>query len=68
MSTYYVVRVGPDRFDLRQSRYAEQFKQGAEHPHDLMAVHFDAAGMRDIIAKHFQDTDTTALVTGADHA
>ena len=54
--TYYVVRVGPDRFDLRQTRY-----KGTNHPHDLMAVQFTEQGMRDIVAKWFPDSDVSAL-------
>jgi hypothetical protein len=61
MSRYYVVRVGADRFDLRQSRFADALKAGTEHPHDLMAVGFSGQGMRDIIAKFFPDTDVSAL-------
>ena len=61
MKTYYVVRVGPDRFDLRQSRYRAQLDEGREHPHDLMATGFTAEGMREIISKHFNDTDARAL-------
>lgn len=61
MARYYVVKVGPDSFDLRQSRYADLFKAGKEHPHDLMACSFTAAGMREILAKWFADTDASAL-------
>ncbi len=61
MKTYYVVKVGPDRFDLRQTRYAATLRAGKEHPHDLMAASFTADGMREIIGKWFADTDATAL-------
>ena len=61
-ATYYAVRVGPDCFDLRQSRYAAQFEAGNEHPHDLMAVHFKAAELRDVVARYFRnDADLSAL-------
>lgn len=60
-AAYYVVRVAEDRFDLRQSRFAERFKAGKEHPHDLMAAGFSAEGMREILAKWFADTDASAL-------
>lgn len=61
MTTYYVVKVGDNRFDLRQTRYKAQLAAGSEHPHDLMAVSFPADGMRDIISKWFHDTDASAL-------
>lgn len=67
MSKYYVERVtlsNCDRFNLRQTRFAEQLKQrgGLGHPHDLMAVGFTAESMRDLIAKYFAaDTDASAL-------
>ncbi len=61
MKTYYVVKVGDDRFDLRQNRYKGQLQAGKEHPHDLMAVQFDAKGMREIIEKYFPDTDDSEL-------
>jgi hypothetical protein len=64
-ATYYVVRTGPDRFDLRQSRYVAQRANGREHPHDLMAQGFTAQGMREVLAKWFADTDTTALPSEA---
>ena len=59
--TYYVIRIGDDRFDLRQTRYGDRLAMGNEHPHDLMAVSFTAQQMRELIAKHFQDTDASAL-------
>jgi hypothetical protein len=65
MSTpdYYVVKVGEDRYDLRQSRYRAQFEAGGNHPHDLMAVAFTAQGIRDLFDKGiFEGTvDVTAL-------
>jgi hypothetical protein len=66
MSTYYVVRTGPDSFDLRQTRYADQLAKGNEHPHDLMAAGFTAAGMREILRKWFDDTDASALPAEGD--
>jgi len=64
-STYYVTPSPrmPGRFDLRQARYAEQLRAGREHPHDLMATGFTGQDMRDLVAKHFPDTDLTALDT-----
>jgi hypothetical protein len=59
--TYYVVRTGPDSFDLRQERFRSELEQGKEHPHDLMATSFTAAGMREILDKWFSDTDDSAL-------
>lgn len=61
MKTYYIVKTGADRYDLRQSRYAEQFKAGKEHPHDLMATGFCGADMRDLLEKHFKYTDDSTL-------
>jgi hypothetical protein len=61
MNTYYVVCAGPDRFDLRQTRYRALLEAGREHPHDLMAAGFTAEGMREILAKWFSDTDSSAL-------
>lgn len=61
MALYYVVKVGDNRFDLRQSRFKEQLAAGSEDPRDTMAVGFDKAGMQEIIAKWFQDTDVSAL-------
>jgi hypothetical protein len=61
VSTYYVVKTGPDRFDLRQTRFAEQLKAGSEHPWDVMATHFTAEDMREIIAEIFPDTDASVL-------
>lgn len=61
---YYVEKVGPDRYDLRQVRYRHLRAGGGEgHPHDLIATHFTGEGMRDVIARYFADTpiDTTAL-------
>lgn len=58
--TYYVVKSG-NRFDLRQTRYAETLRAGNEHPNDLMATGFTAEGMQEIITKWFSDTDTDAL-------
>jgi hypothetical protein len=61
MPNYYVVKTGPNRFDLRQTRYKQFYQTGKEHPHDLMAVGFDYNGMKEIINKWFQDTDTSEL-------
>lgn len=59
---YYVVKVGDDRYDLRQSRYRVQLLAGREHPHDLMACGFTAAGMRELLQTTIKGvTDTTAL-------
>lgn len=61
-AVYYVVKVGDDRFDLRQVRYRAQFEGGKEHPHDLMAVGFTAQGMREVLDKMIKGpTDVTAL-------
>lgn len=61
MTTYYAVKVGNDRYDLRQSRYREQLQAGKEHPHDLMACSFTADGLRDICEKYGFDADLSAL-------
>lgn len=54
---YYIVKTGDDRYDMRQERF-----RGTVHPHDLMAVGFSAAQMRDMLAQHFPaDVDTSAL-------
>lgn len=55
---YYVEKVGPDRYNLRQVRY-----RGKNHPHDLIATHFTGEGLRDLIARYFAETpiDTSAL-------
>ncbi len=67
-ATYYVVCAGPDRFDLRQTRYRSLLEAGREHPHDLMAAGFTAEGMREILAKWFSDTDSSALPLPAEPA
>lgn len=59
--TYYVVRTGPDRFDLRQYRYAAQRLAGKEHPNDVIAVGFNGKGMRELIAEWFINTNDAAL-------
>jgi hypothetical protein len=61
MATYYTEKTGLDRYDLRQTRYRSQRSTGKEHPHDLMAVSFPAAGMLELIKKHFPDTDASAI-------
>jgi hypothetical protein len=61
MATYYTEKTGPDRYDLRQTRFKAQRDTGKEHPHDLMAVSFSAAGMLELIKKHFPDTDASAI-------
>lgn len=58
--TYYVVKDG-DFYTLRQSRYHYLLALGDPHPHDIMAQCFDAAGMWEIIIKHFRHTDTSVL-------
>lgn len=62
---YYVEKVGPDRFDLRQTRYRSQrlTRNGNGHPHDAMAAGFTAEAMREVIARHFSTAsiDTSAL-------
>lgn len=61
--TYYIVRTGPNRFDMRQTRYKAQRAAGKEHPHDLMATQFTRDGMIEILDKHFADStiDRTEL-------
>lgn len=59
--TYYVIKTGQNRFDLRQARYRKALENGKEHPHDLIATGFTADGMRKILEKWFADTDITAL-------
>jgi hypothetical protein len=49
---YYAERTGPDRYTLRQTRYRRQLEQGSEHPHDVMAVGFTAAGLREMISAY----------------
>jgi hypothetical protein len=61
MATYYTEKTGPDRYDLRQTRFRAQRDTGKEHPHDLMAVSFSADGMLELIKKHFPDTDASAI-------
>lgn len=62
MPRYYVTPAKfSDTFNLRQERFREEFEDGNEHPHDLMACGFTADAMRELIRKHFPDTDTAAL-------
>lgn len=60
---YYVVQTGPDRYDMRQTRYKAVRDRGGDHPHDLMAVGFTARQMDEMLAKHFLDAsiDRSAL-------
>lgn len=50
---YYVQKVGEDRYNIRQERYRAKLAAGKEHPHDVMAAHFTAQGIRELEAKHF---------------
>lgn len=59
--TYYLTKTDADRYDLRQTRYVDQFKAGKEHPHDLLAVGFTAQDMRKLVATHKFDVDLTLL-------
>lgn len=62
MADYYVVKVGEDRYDLRQTRFKAMFDAGNEHPHDLMAVGFSAQGIRDLFnGTLVGSVDVTAL-------
>lgn len=54
---YYILRAGPDRFDMRQERYRRQLMQGNEHPHDLMAAGFTRDQMAEMLIKTFPDAD-----------
>jgi hypothetical protein len=58
--TYYAVKTGKDRFDLRQSRYRHLRSQGG-HPHDLCAVGFTAKDLRELCEKYQFDADLSAL-------
>lgn len=60
-ATYYAVKVGHDRYDLRQSRYRADFNNGMEHANDLMMCSFSAEGMRNWVASRGWDADLTAL-------
>lgn len=59
--TYYLVKVGRDLYDMRQTRYKKQFDAGKEHPHDLCAAHFTAAGIRELIRLYNFDVDLSNL-------
>ena len=50
--SYYIVKTGADRFDLRQARFRSAFEAGQEHPHDLCAVGFTREGMKDLVQKY----------------
>lgn len=62
---YYLVRVGADRYDMRQTRYKAQLAEGREHPHDICATHFDSAGIIELVKTHKFDCDLSLL--DADH-
>lgn len=61
MSTYYAVKIGDDRYDLRQERYRANLAAGNEHPHDLMAVSFKGDDLRRICEQYGFDADLSAL-------
>ena len=65
MTTYYAVKVGNDRYDLRQDRYREMFAAGKEHKHDLMAVGFTGEALREICTQYGFDADLSALEASA---
>lgn len=59
--TYYLVKVGRGLYDMRQTRYKRQFDEGNEHPHDLCAVGFTSAGIKELIRLHGFDVDLSNL-------
>ena len=62
MKDYYVTKSG-EQFELRQTRFEDEFKKGKEHPHDLCAAGFTKKGMIQVIASYFQGkVDTRGLV------
>lgn len=58
---YYLVKTGPNRWDMRQTRFRDQLQAGKEHPNDICATGFDAEGIRRIVAAHNFDVDLTEL-------
>lgn len=61
MHTYYAVKTGPDRYDMRQERFRKKFDRGIDHPHDVCATGFTAQGLRDVCEKYKFDCDFSAL-------